>query len=236
MRRFLTGFAALCLAAGMWGGASSARADEPVIVVELFTSQGCSSCPPADAFLHRLAARDDVVALSLHVDYWDYIGWKDAFAQHAFTLRQHGYAKAGHRRSVYTPQMIIQGQDHVVGNHPKDVTELIAAYQKRAHPVRLRAAWQGGQVAISAEAGADLGPMLVQLVRFEPEAVVDIRRGENAGHTYAYANVVRDWEVVGEWDGSAPLSLKARAAGDLPAAVIVQRKGFGPILAAVRVR
>ena len=232
MRRILAGLAAVWVACA---GAAHADRKKPVIVVELFTSQGCSSCPPADAFLHRLAERPDVVALSLHVDYWDYIGWKDVFAQHKFTLRQHGYAKAGHRRSVYTPQMIINGQDHVVGNHPMDVTDLIAAYQKRAQPVALRVVRAGGQVEIEAQSSGTKAPMVVQLVRFEPRATVDIRRGENAGHSYSYANVVRQWDVIGEWDGSKPLALKVSAKGDLPAAVIVQRKGFGAILAAARV-
>ena len=215
--------------------AGAAWAEKPVIVVELFTSQGCSSCPPADAFLHELAKRPDVVALSLHVDYWDYIGWKDVFADPKYTKRQHGYAQAGKRRSVYTPQMIIQGRDHVVGNHPMDVSDLIKTYQSRGQAVALNVRREGGQVVIRAEGGQGVGPMLVQLVRFEPKATVDIRRGENAGRKITYANVVRAWDVVGEWDGSKPLSMKARARGDLPVAVIVQRKGFGPIMAAARV-
>src|SRR6056297_1175836 len=104
---------------------SSAMAQERPVVVELFTSQGCSSCPPADAYLHKLAAREDVIALALHVDYWDYIGWKDSFGKAAWSDRQHGYAKAAGRGMVYTPQMIINGTDHVVGNRPKDVEYLI---------------------------------------------------------------------------------------------------------------
>lgn len=221
----------MALAAGVW----AQSAGKPVIVVELYTSQGCSSCPPADEFLHKLAKRADVVALSLHVDYWDYIGWKDVFADRKYTLRQHGYAQAGHRRSVYTPQMIIHGQDHVVGNHPKDVSEIIKRYQARAQNVAVRASRKGGQVIVSATGGQGAGPMLIQLVRYEPEASVDIRRGENAGKTISYANVVREWQVIGEWSGAKPLSLKARAGGKLPMAVIVQKKGFGPIMAAARV-
>ena len=217
----------------------AAVADKPVIVVELFTSQGCSSCPAADAFLHKLAKRKDVVALSLHVDYWDYIGWKDVFADHKYTLRQKGYARAGHRRSVYTPQMIIQGDDHVVGNRPMDVTDLISRSQNLPQVVALRAGREGGQVVIHASvnagAGPGTGPMLVQLVRFERQASVDIRRGENAGRTITYANVVRDWSVIGEWDGAQPLTVSAPVQGDLPLAVIVQKKGFGPIMAAMQV-
>ncbi|WP_316297622.1 DUF1223 domain-containing protein [Aliisedimentitalea sp. MJ-SS2] len=229
--RWMVGLAALWLGLA---GAAMAEGKKPVILVELFTSQGCSSCPPADAFLHELAKRSDVVALSLHVDYWDYIGWKDVFADKKFTLRQHGYAQAGKRRSVYTPQMIIHGQDHVVGNHPMDVTDLIKAYQKRAQPVALKVVRQGGQVMIRAD-GKGKGPMVVQLVRFEPRVTVDIRRGENAGRRISYANVVRQWDVIGEWDGRAPLEMKVLAEGKLPVAVVVQKKGFGPVVAAARV-
>ncbi|MCF3594709.1 DUF1223 domain-containing protein [Rhodobacteraceae bacterium LMO-12] len=220
--------------------AGAAHADKPVIVVELYTSQGCSSCPAADAFLHKLARRADVVALSLHVDYWDYIGWKDVFADHKYTLRQHGYAKAGHRRMVYTPQMIIHGRDHVVGNHPMDVNDLISRYQKRPQAVTIKASREGGQIVVSANPIADqgqgTGAILVQLVRFEREATVDIRRGENAGRKISYANVVRDWSVIGEWDGKRPLFLSVPVKGDLPVAVILQKKNFGPILAAMQIR
>ena len=99
--------------------------DKPVVVVELFTSQGCSSCPPADALLDRLSSRNNVLALSLHVDYWDYIGWKDKFASPAHTARQQAYARAAGRRSVYTPQMIINGLDDVAGTAPMDVADMI---------------------------------------------------------------------------------------------------------------
>lgn len=225
-------------------GATPGRAEERRVVVELFTSQGCSSCPPADALLLELAKREDVVALALHVDYWDYIGWKDVFADRAFTLRQKGYARAGKRRSVYTPQMIIHGRDHVVGNHPMDVTDLITTYQAHSQPVALSARREGGKVVVRARAeasGATVGdgpggePLVVQLVRYEAEATADIRRGENAGHKITYANVVRDWQVIGEWDGTGVLTLEVGVPVDLPLAVIVQKTDFGPILAAARV-
>jgi hypothetical protein len=233
MKHWIAGIATLWMA--LAGVAMAEDGKRPVILVELFTSQGCSSCPPADEFLHKLAKRDDVIALSLHVDYWDYIGWKDVFADHRYTLRQHGYAQAGKRRSVYTPQMIIHGQDHVVGNHPMDVSDLIRTYQKRAQPVALSVERQGTQVVIRAKGGTGKGPMLVQMVRYEPRAMVDIRRGENAGRKLSYANVVREWNVIGEWDGRAPLEMKARARGKLPMAIVVQHKGFGPVVAAARV-
>jgi hypothetical protein len=113
--------------------APSLAQDRPVLV-ELFTSQGCSSCPPADALLHKLARRDDVVALALHVDYWDYIGWKDTFAKAAHSARQRAYAREAGRRMVYTPQMIINGADHVVIGRPistaPDPVRAVAAIQE----------------------------------------------------------------------------------------------------------
>ena len=117
---------ALALAIGFLASfiGAAAAADRPV-VVELYTSQGCSSCPPADAILAELADREDVIALAFHVDYWDYIGWKDIFADPANTLRQRNYARVAGARSVYTPQMIVDGQDHVVGTKPMKLAEHI---------------------------------------------------------------------------------------------------------------
>ncbi|PIE13337.1 MAG: DUF1223 domain-containing protein [Rhodobacterales bacterium] len=215
--------------------AGAAWAEKPVIVVELFTSQGCSSCPPADAFLHELAKRDDVIALSLHVDYWDYLGWKDAYAQQKFTQRQHAYARAGKRRSVYTPQMIIQGQDHVVGNHPMDVTELIKRHQAGGQPVAVSARRQGGTLRVMASAkGRIKTPMVVHVVSYVPTAQTKIRRGENAGRTITYANVAKVWTVAGEWDGRKPLDMSAKV-DQGPVAVIVQAGANGPVLGATRV-
>jgi hypothetical protein len=207
--------------------------ERPAVVVELYTSQGCSSCPPADALLEKLAQRDDVIALGLHVDYWDYIGWKDVFADHRFTLRQRGYAQAGQRRTVYTPQMIIQGQSQVLGTHPKDVAMVIASYQEQPGQVQLRLHRRDGRLNIIGN-GRAKGPLVVQMVTYEPEAITAITRGENAGRTLTYANVVRDWQVVGEWDGEGPFSISTKAPTDMPLAVIVQRAGFGRIVAAAQ--
>ncbi|HHB81142.1 MAG TPA: DUF1223 domain-containing protein, partial [Aliiroseovarius sp.] len=126
----------LGLGIGLSMASGQARAQErPLVVVELFTSQGCSSCPPADALLARLAQRDDVLALSMHVDYWDYIGWPDTFAQPKNTERQKAYAHAAGMRSIYTPQMIIAGKDHVIGSKPMDVVDYIE--MSRAAPARV---------------------------------------------------------------------------------------------------
>lgn len=236
MRKMLTFLAA---AVTIWGSAHAATAqsvDHPV-VVELYTSQGCSSCPPADAFLGQLAMRSDVIPLALHVDYWDYIGWKDQFASPKYTKRQHSYAQEAGRRTVYTPQMIVQGQEHVVGNHPKNVNALISQHGEKPAEVDLNLIRSGNQVTISAEAlGQDRSRLMVQLVRYTPEEMVDIRSGENAGRSIEYHNIVTSWERVGDWDMREPLSLKAKAAGDDPIVVILQERGPGRIVAAARLR
>ncbi|MBT5374998.1 MAG: DUF1223 domain-containing protein, partial [Rhodospirillaceae bacterium] len=113
------------IGAGLFFPTASVRAESPApVVVELFTSQGCSSCPPADAFLNDLSRRDDVIALSLHVDYWDYIGWEDPFATPESTNRQRRYAPVLAARSIYTPQMVIDGAAHEVGSKRKAITRL----------------------------------------------------------------------------------------------------------------
>lgn len=225
-----------CMAVIWFVATSAAVAGERLVVVELFTSQGCSSCPPADAFFREnLSGRDDVIALALHVDYWDYIGWKDKFADPDYTLRQKAYATASGRRSVYTPQMIVGGQDHVVGNHPKEVHSLIDAHKQVASPVSLSMVKKGNRVSISADAMSDVGPMVVYLVRYQLLKSVKIKRGENAGRTLTYANIVDDWDVVATWDGRKPLSLQKTVRGDAPIVAIVQTKGHGRILAAARI-
>lgn len=235
MRGFLS---ALAIAIGISAPATGMAQNQPV-VVELYTSQGCSSCPPADAMLIDLAKRDDVIALALHVDYWDYIGWKDIFGDPAFTRRQKGYAKAAGHRTVYTPQMIIAGRDHIVGAKPMKLARLIDAHSRRAPSATIRMDRDGDAMTVSVDrvGNAELpAKMVVQLVRFDPLREVDIKRGENAGRTIAYANIVTDLQVLGQWDGSGPLQLRAENAGNGPAAVILQAAGNGPILAAAQSR
>ena len=215
------------------GFAAPIRADGPV-VVELFTSQGCSSCPPADAMLHELADRTDVIALALHVDYWDYIGWADSFASPAFTERQHRYARAANSRTVYTPQFIIDGRDHVIGADGMKVMDEIRANERMGSPVTLDVAATSGGLTVAAQSSERVN-MVVQLVRYRPEATVDILRGENRGRTLTYANIVTNWDVLTRWDGAAPLRLSADISGNLPAVVIIQEDRNGPILAAARV-
>lgn len=217
--------------------APMAQAEPRPVVVELFTSQGCSSCPPADALLTELAKRDDVIALALHVDYWDYIGWKDTLANPAFTKRQKGYAYAAGQRTVYTPQMIVGGKDHVVGYKPMRLAELIEDHHDKHDEMQVSLTRITGGVLITADAVARArGDMVVQLFRYTPEEIVEIRRGENAGKTITYSNIVTEWRELGMWDGAEPLSMRADVAGDAPVVVVVQEPMQGPILAAARLR
>ena len=225
---FLIGLAAL---------ASPVHGQSSPVVIELYTSQGCSSCPPADALLHELTERDDVVPLALHVDYWDYIGWKDSFADPAHTLRQKAYARAAGQRSIYTPQMIIGGEDHVIGYKPMRLAKLIEEHGKQNAPVALKVTRMGGALEISAEPPKRrTGSMTVNLVRYTPRSTVKINRGENAGRTLTYANIVTEWNVLGNWNGGVPLQMRVDARGNDPIVVIVQRAGHRRILAAAHLR
>lgn len=215
----------------------TAAAQSGPIVVELFTSQGCSSCPPADALLHRLADREDVLPLALHVDYWDYIGWKDQFAKSAHTVRQKGYAHAAGRSMIYTPQMVIMGQDDVVGADAMELSDAIAKHQKVKPRVRIKAVREGEVLIVTLLPLVDLPQdnMLVQIVQFTPVKSVDITRGELAGHQFNYAHVVEGWQQVGPWDGQAETVIEVPVTGARPVAVLVQQDPYGAILAAARV-
>ena len=203
------------------------------VVVELYTSQGCSSCPPADQLLAELAGRDDVLPLALHVDYWDYIGWADTFASSKYTQRQKAYARAAGHRTIYTPQMVVEGQDHVVGYRPMELAELIDRHHAAADAASVSIQREGDELHVRlAPTKGPVGPAVVQMVLFSNSETVEIDRGENAGRTITYANVVRDWQRVGEWDGKAPVMLELQAPGKGPVAVIVQIPGNGPILGA----
>jgi hypothetical protein len=232
----LARFGGALLLAFMAGGVSADEAHGPV-VVELFTSQGCTACPPADALLGELARHEDVIALALHVDYWDYIGWEDVFARPEFTQRQHAYGHAAGSTVVYTPQMIVGGTERVVGVRPMAVAELVQAHRAAADAVALSVERRGGEYRV--EAVAQMPPprpaMLVQVVSYMPHAEVQIERGERAGSVGEHYNVVTSWQVVGEWDGAAPFSFALVPRSDQPHAVIVQEVGPGVILGAARI-
>lgn len=220
----------ITLASPLWAQTSP-------VVVELFTSQGCSSCPAADALLHELSEREDVIALALHVDYWDYIGWKDPFGDPDHAKRQRAYAASGGRHMIYTPEMVVQGQTDIVGAKPAKLAKAILAHAERPAKARVALSRKGEDLTIEAEAlAADLTEMEVHLLRYRPLETTTVKRGENAGKTIHNANVVEDWQVLGAWDGKGPLQISARASGDRPVVVILQEKKSGPIVAAARLR
>ncbi|ALG90129.1 MULTISPECIES: DUF1223 domain-containing protein [Actibacterium] len=233
MSRIFRAACALCL---ILAGPLRAESDAPV-VIELFTSQGCSSCPPADALLGELSKREDIIALALHVDYWDYIGWKDKFASPAFTNRQKAYARAAGSRTIYTPQMIVGGADHLMGYRPMDLADLIQAHRAAARPVTLRLRRDGGGLIVQAASERPLDKEVVlQLVSYIPEKTVAITRGENAGRTVRYSNIVTSLTPVARWDGRTPLAMRFEMADDAPVVAILQETGAGPIIAAARLR
>ncbi|MDA8587022.1 DUF1223 domain-containing protein [Rhodobacteraceae bacterium] len=231
MRRFLS----LCTA--FWMTSVGAVAAEQAVVVELFTSQGCSSCPPADKILGELAKRDYVIALSLHVDYWDYLGWKDQFAQEKFTGRQRAYAHAAGERTIYTPQMIIGGIDHVIGSRPMQIADFVQKHRAKTPAVNVDLSRNGDQVVIEATRSSQpAAPATVYLVTYVAHATADIRRGENAGRKITYHHVVQEWVELGRWTGSDAFTADAKVAADVPFAVLVQSGTNGPMLGAAQLR
>ena len=180
-----------------------ARGEPPVpVVVELFTSQGCSSCPPAEALLSELArTRTDVLGLSFHITYWDDLGWRDPFALAAATARQRRYAKLL-PSEVYTPQMVVGGTRDVVGSDRADVVAAIAAaVASRRAAADLQATRLGGHAMISVGAGEGEGELV--LVGYDREHRTAVGRGENAGRTLTESNIVRSLATIGSWHGAA---------------------------------
>ena len=225
--------------------AIAGRGDDVAVVVELFTSQGCSSCPPADALLRELAATPGVLAMTYHVDYWDYLGWRDTFASPEFTRRQKRYARARGDSNVYTPQMIINGRHPVVGGNRAAVLRLIAAEKKRATcrqvPVSIRHDKAAGMVSVhigQAQEEIPAGSATVWVASMMPRATVAIARGENGGRRLTYTNVVRHLMPAGMWKGGEmQLRLPGKelfVAGASQCMAIVQKDDYGPIIGAAR--
>jgi len=177
---------------------------EPRAVVELFTSQGCSSCPAADKVLGELARDPNVIALSLPIDYWDYLGWKDTLALPGHANRQRAYASMRGDREVYTPQIVVDGVAHVVGN---DKTALETAIARPRSPdtlaVPVALSLSGGQLTVSISAASKPVAAEVWLCPISRRVSVVITRGENRGQTITYTNVVRRWVRLGDWNGTA---------------------------------
>jgi hypothetical protein len=196
----------------------AAAAEQPRAVLELFTSQGCSSCPPADKLLGELAQRKDVLALSLPVDYWDYLGWKDTLANHDFSERQKEYASARGDGEVYTPQMVINGTDRVVGSDRAAIeAALTSVGGKLPVPIDLTSKPDATTVTIGAGDAVTPKRGTLWLVMYERAVTVPIEHGENSGKTITYANVVRKMRPIAMWKGE-PLSI------DLPRSEVTQAK------------
>ncbi len=231
----------LPLAAAIWlgGAAADLVAAERRAVVELFTSQGCSSCPPADAYLGELARRDDVLALSFHVDYWNYIGWRDPFSKRQWSARQRAYGDTLKRRYVYTPQIVVDGETEAVGSKRALVAELIEAALRRkkiaveiVHPDR-----DTIRIRVPADSGYAGSDATVWLAFYDRERTTAIGSGENDGTTLTNTNIVRSMARIGDWRGVAmewtlPVEAVGGAGRDF-CAVLVQAGGNGRIIGAV---
>ena len=227
----------LATAATLTAGADRAAraADEAPVVVELFTSQGCNTCPPADAYLGELAKRPDIVALALHVDYWDYIGWKDPYAISIATDRQRAYANSFGKGFVYTPQMVVDGAAEAVGSHRATVAEEIADALKvpGRFAVKIVNKANDQMVVTVPAAPSDGKSATVWLVMYDRSHTTDIKRGENGGKRLTYYNVVREFRKIGTWTGKAmTIPVKADADGRDECAVLVQYDGTGRIVGA----
>ncbi len=182
---------------------------QPKAVVELFTSQGCSSCPPADEVMKSLIRQGDVVALAYHVDYWNYLGWNDTLASKDNTARQYAYAKALGRAGVYTPQAIVNGEDHANGRDLAGIRSKIDGLQQAGKgliiPVNLTMNGQEIDISIGPASADRKGSIQanVVVVYFDVEERVKVEKGENSGRDITYAHPVRDVQTIGMWDGAA---------------------------------
>jgi hypothetical protein len=219
-------------------GAAWADTGRPPSVVELFTSQGCSSCPPADAFLAELAAREDVIAISFHVNYWDYIGWKDPFATEWSTQRQYAYAKVLGRGYPYTPQMVIDGKHDLVGSHRAKVANaLVSSMAEADDRIHLSLRREGDELVVTLPAARPESALHLWMVRYSGPHETKVARGENRGATLVNTHVARAMELLGSWDGTAgdtraTIPLSANREGGV--AVWLQEPSAGAILGAAK--
>jgi hypothetical protein len=199
-------FAAALVCTGLITSVAGTARAEPRAVIELFTSQGCSSCPAADKLLGELAQDPSLMTMSLAVDYWDYLGWKDTLALHGHTLRQRAYADARGDREVYTPQVVVNGVVQVLGSDKAAIERAIAQTRSTAAPLSLPVtiAVADGKVTVNVAAGeGEHQNAEVWLCPITVNAPVAVGRGENSGKTLTYNNVVRRWVKLGEWNGKA---------------------------------
>jgi len=232
--------AALGTASLAFSGVEAFAADRMPVVVELFTSQGCSSCPPADLILGELCASKGVVAASFNVDYWDYIGWRDTLASPEFTRRQYDYARRLGKRQVYTPQMIVNGRHDVVGSRRREVLARVESEATRDPDTTVSMTIEevGSELRIHiGDAPTDrlLQDATLWILMTTPKVVVRIERGENSGREITYHNVVRKIIPAGMWGGKAKdLTLPKSnlfVDGAEGCIAMLQVGGVGPVIA-----
>jgi hypothetical protein len=173
------------------------------VLVELFTSQGCSSCPPADKFAGKLVSDPDAVVVSLNVDYWDYLGWRDTLAKPEYSQRQYDYARQRGDGSVYTPQMVVDGTTHAVGSKPNSVHGLIADAQAKPLLTQVALTVTDKEISVNIDKADYSGEATLWLMSVVPEVAQKIERGENAGSDIVYYNVVRNLVPAAMWKGEA---------------------------------
>lgn len=190
------------LVAGISGPADAQSDTRPVAVIELFTSQGCSSCPPADRLLGELSRNTSLITLSLPVDYWDHLGWKDSLASPQHTARQWSYSRSQGTSGVYTPQVVVNGKIGVVGSDRKGIEAAIAKTRDSAMTIPVQLTLKDDTITVSvADDKSGAAPADIWLCGVMRAAEVEIRRGENRGRNITYVNVGRRWEKVGTWSG-----------------------------------
>jgi hypothetical protein len=193
--------AAVLFAAGVAVGGSPALAGGAKAVLELFTSQGCNSCPPADAILGDYAEDPDVLALSFPVDYWDYLGWKDTLASHENTVRQKAYSEARGDRQVYTPQVIVNGTTHVVGSNRHQIEAALGNSPALPVPITMEPGTDSTTVTVGASTAAGKAKGTIWLALYDDPVTVPIEQGENTGKSVTYYNVVRKLRPIAMWKG-----------------------------------
>jgi hypothetical protein len=219
---------AACIAVSMTGTVLAGE-NQPRAVVELFTSQGCSSCPPADKIMAEYAIDGDVLALSWHVDYWNYLGWKDTFSKAQFTDRQQRYAKTMREGQIYTPQAVVNGREHTVGSRKSRIEDLIRRFDRSGMnlnvAINVTLTDKQMQIRVNEKSATQKHPTLY-MVYFNKVQSVKIERGENRGKTIVYRNIVRDAQMLGMLkDGAISLDLplmEIKRAGYDSCAILLQ--------------
>jgi hypothetical protein len=232
MRKIIT---AVLVTASAVFAAPSFAGSKVTGVVELFTSQGCSSCPPADKILTKLKSEPGLLVLAWHVDYWDYLGWKDTLGVKGATERQRSYAASFQTSSVYTPEAVVNGAAGMVGSRESQIRSALGSVPFPAYEVSIQKSGSGLSVSLP-KADLNGASTIVELINFIPKSQVEIERGENTGETINYPNAVTKVKKLGVWDGSAKSFEAAAAKSGQGSAVLIRTVlstgGAGPVIGA----